>query len=114
MKLQVPQRPIAAFAMRSQSRFGRLWKRLADGVVQDVPPSLEECEKCRELECTQERWESCERRLAAEAAALTASSDDLPASTSSDAAPEPSRQEDADSGPDQSETGGGNPEPPSS
>jgi hypothetical protein len=65
--------------VRSPSRLGKLWKRLGAGVVEDVPPSLEECEACRELECTQERWASCERRLATEAAALNrAKSGELP------------------------------------
>jgi hypothetical protein len=36
-------------------------------VIQDVPPSLEECEACREPSCTQGQWETCKRRLAAEA-----------------------------------------------
>jgi len=58
--------------MRSQSWFGKLWQRLSAGVVQDVPPRLDACEACREVDCTQERWESCERRLATEAAALRA------------------------------------------
>ena len=40
-----------------------LWSRIRSGVVQDVPVALDECERCRELECTQGRWESCERRL---------------------------------------------------
>ena len=56
--------------MRSPSWFGKLWKRLAGEVVQDVPPSLEQCESCREVDCTQERWESCQHRLATEAVAL--------------------------------------------
>ena len=43
------------------------------GVVQDVPPSLEECETCREVECTQERWLACERRIAADSAGLPGS-----------------------------------------
>ena len=58
--------------MRSEGWFGRLWSRITSGVVQDVPPSLEECEVCREVDCTQERWLTCERRLAAEAASLGA------------------------------------------
>jgi len=66
--------------MRSQSWFGKLWKRLGSGVVQDVPPRLEECEICREVECSQGRWESCERRLATEAAGLRARASELSAS----------------------------------
>ena len=60
--------------MPSRSKLRGFWKRVADGVVQDVPPSLDGCETCRELECTQERWESCELRLAAAKAAMTDSS----------------------------------------
>ena len=56
--------------MRSDSWFGKFWSRLREGVVQDVPPSLEECEACREVDCTQERWLTCERRLAVEAREL--------------------------------------------
>ncbi len=56
--------------MRSRSWFGRFWTRLRAGLVQDVPPSLEECETCREVDCTQERWLQCEKRLAAEEASL--------------------------------------------
>ena len=58
--------------MRSDNWFGRFWTRLRSGVVQDVPPNLEECETCREVDCTQERWLQCEKRLAAEAASLSA------------------------------------------
>jgi hypothetical protein len=58
--------------MRSESRFGKFWTRLRAGVVLDVPPSLEECEACREVDCTQERWLTCERRLTAEQTSLAA------------------------------------------
>ena len=58
--------------MRSQFSFGKLWKRLSSSVVQDVPPALDECERCREVECTHARAESCERRLAAEAVRMPA------------------------------------------
>jgi len=39
-------------------------------VVQDVPPGLEQCETCREVDCSQERWASCEHRLETEAIVL--------------------------------------------
>jgi len=68
--------------MRSESTFSLFWARLRAGVVQDVPPSLEECETCREVECTQERWLACERRMVADTASLagsTARTGDLPA-----------------------------------
>ena len=53
--------------MRHNSYFARFWTRLRAEVIQDVPPNIEECESCREGYCTQERWLSCARRLAAEA-----------------------------------------------
>ena len=52
------------------SMLGRMWSRLRTGLVQDVPPSIEACESCRELDCTQERWQSCAQRLATEAVLL--------------------------------------------
>jgi hypothetical protein len=55
--------------MRTDSWFGKFWTRIRAGVVQDVPPSLEECESCHEANCTQERWLTCARRLAGEAEA---------------------------------------------
>jgi hypothetical protein len=55
--------------MHSNSWFDRFWTRVKAEVIQDVPPSLEECESCREVNCTQERWLTCARRLAAEAEA---------------------------------------------
>jgi hypothetical protein len=58
--------------MHSEGWFGRLWSKMKSAVVQDMPPSLAECEACREVDCTQERWRACERRLAAEAAHLAA------------------------------------------
>jgi len=41
--------------------------RVLRGIVEDVPASLEECESCREADCTQESWLTCARRLGAEA-----------------------------------------------
>jgi hypothetical protein len=64
--------------MRSDNWLGKFWTRLRAGVVQDVPASLEECETCREVDCTEERWAKCERRIAAEAASLAASGAGLP------------------------------------
>ena len=34
-------------------------------LIQDVPAELEECEVCREVDCTQSKWEECPRRLEA-------------------------------------------------
>lgn len=56
--------------MQPGTWFGKLWTRIRREVVADVPPSLEECESCREPDCTQARWLTCARRLAAEAEAL--------------------------------------------
>lgn len=56
--------------MRSDTWFGKFWNRLAAGIIDDVPPSLEACEACREVDCTQARWRSCAVRLAAEAERL--------------------------------------------
>jgi hypothetical protein len=47
-----------------------MWTRLWSGVIEDVPANLEECESCRELDCTQERWETCEKRIVTETASL--------------------------------------------
>jgi hypothetical protein len=73
--------------MRSDNWFRKFWTRLGAGVVQDVPPALEECETCREVGCTQERWLKCERRLGTEATSFAITgvvasegrSDELPA-----------------------------------
>lgn len=75
--------------MRSPSFFGKLWRRLGSGVVQDVPPSLEQCEACREVDCTQERWRSCPQRLATEAALLRQRANAPVAAQSAPAEPEP-------------------------
>lgn len=55
--------------MHSNSWFGRFWTRVKAEVILDARASLEECESCREVNCTQERWLTCARRLAAEAEA---------------------------------------------
>jgi hypothetical protein len=62
-----------SFPMHAESWFGKFWSCLWAGIVQDVPASLEECEACREVDCTQERWLTCERRLAAETTSLAGS-----------------------------------------
>jgi hypothetical protein len=49
---------------------GKMWSRLRAALVQDVPPSMEACESCRELECTQAMWRTCAQRLATEAVLL--------------------------------------------
>jgi hypothetical protein len=55
---------------RRETWFGKLWKRVKAGVVTDVPPSLDACESCREVDCPQERWLTCPTRLAVEAERL--------------------------------------------
>jgi hypothetical protein len=67
--------------MRPNSWFGRVWTRLKSGVIQDVPPSLEECELCREANCTQERWLTCARRLATTAEQTYTREDYVPSVT---------------------------------
>jgi hypothetical protein len=49
------------------SWLGTFWARVRNSVIDDVPPSLEQCESCRALDCSQERWETCAQRLATEA-----------------------------------------------
>jgi hypothetical protein len=98
-----------SFRMRTDSWFGRFWTRIRAGVVQDVPPSLEECESCREVDCTQERWLTCARRLAAEAESrgaqnwamppLTGRSDEMPGiSTTDSPQAQPTENETAEDG----------------
>jgi hypothetical protein len=70
-----------SFPVRPNSWFGRFWTRLKSGVIQDVPPGLEECELCREVDCTQERWLSCARRLAATAEQTFTGEDYVPSVT---------------------------------
>jgi hypothetical protein len=42
----------------------RLWRRLSNELVQDVPEEIALCEfDCRKLQCTYEEWASCPRRL---------------------------------------------------
>jgi hypothetical protein len=43
-----------------RAMLSRLWR----AVVADCPPSLEACQDCRELDCTQAQWVACERRRA--------------------------------------------------
>jgi hypothetical protein len=56
--------------MSAKSWYSKMLAGIWSGVVRDVPPSLEACEACRELNCTEKRWLSCVERLAAEALAL--------------------------------------------
>ena len=65
----------------SSTWMSRLWSRIKGGVIQDVPPSLEACESCREADCSQERWLSCARRLATEAECCGVSDRCLPSPT---------------------------------
>ena len=45
------------------SLFQRIKNRLINALVQDIPEEMLVCEKCRELECSQARWETCPNRL---------------------------------------------------
>jgi hypothetical protein len=67
--------------VRSKTWLGRCWIRLKGEIIQDVPPSIDECESCREANCTQERWLRCARRLAAEAEQQYAREDCMPSAT---------------------------------
>ena len=53
--------------MSANLRLSAIWTRLRQEVIQDVPPSLEACESCRETDCVTERWMTCAKRLAGEA-----------------------------------------------
>ena len=64
------ERAVKAYDMSSSSWLSTIWTRLRREVIQDVPPSLEACESCREVDCARERWLSCARRLAGEAERL--------------------------------------------
>jgi len=64
--------------MPTDNWLGRLLKRIRLGVVQDVPPGLDRCESCRELDCKQDRWARCANRLETEAAELGLSQDGTP------------------------------------
>jgi hypothetical protein len=56
--------------MRRETRLGKLLTRLKAGIVADVPPSIDACEACREVDCTEERWRICPARLELEAERL--------------------------------------------
>jgi len=46
------------------SNFYKLWQRLRNKVIQDVPEDIQLCEfDCHKLECSMGDWEKCERRL---------------------------------------------------
>ncbi len=45
------------------SFFQRVFQFFKSAIVEDVPPELDACETCRELNCPQHRFEHCERRL---------------------------------------------------
>lgn len=42
-----------------------IWSRVIRWFVTDVPAELDECERCREVDCDHERAEQCPRHLAA-------------------------------------------------
>ena len=46
------------------SLLGNLWQWVENKLIQDVPESIAECEfECRRLECRQEEWETCEKKM---------------------------------------------------
>jgi hypothetical protein len=67
--------------MHVDSWLNRFWQKLKSSVIKDVPASLEECESCRETNCTQTQWEFCARRLAAETESLLESDSLAPTTT---------------------------------
>jgi hypothetical protein len=49
---------------RRKRPVGRLLFWLRSLFIQEVPPGMAHCEfGCRKLECSQERWETCQTRL---------------------------------------------------
>jgi hypothetical protein len=58
--------------MGRERKLGKLLGRIKAGIVADVPPSLDACESCREVDCTEERWRTCPNRLQREAELLGA------------------------------------------
>jgi hypothetical protein len=44
--------------------FKRLLKKIKNEIVQDVPSELEECLVCGKNKCPNEKWTSCENRIA--------------------------------------------------
>ena len=70
--------------MRLCSWLSSQWVRIQGSIVSDVPLSLDECEDCRKLDCSQVKWLSCPRRLAGEAERLSDRGLFLDASVSSD------------------------------
>lgn len=42
----------------------RIWRRLCNSLIQDVPPELAACEfSCRKLHCGTSEWATCEHRM---------------------------------------------------
>lgn len=37
--------------------------KIKNSIIQDCPPELNACEICRKLECNDEEWLNCEKRL---------------------------------------------------
>lgn len=50
---------------RLTERVRQALKRLKGSIVQDCPPELYACEVCKKLECNNEEWLHCEKRLEA-------------------------------------------------
>jgi hypothetical protein len=75
--------------MGRERKLGKLWGRLKAGIVADVPPSLDACETCREVDCTEERWRTCRNRLEREAELLGALAGKAEAAAPGREAPDP-------------------------
>ena len=51
----------------------RMWRRLSNELVQNVPEAIAVCEfDCRKEQCTGKEWATCERRLREASGDLTA------------------------------------------
>ena len=50
---------------------GWFWSRSKSDLIQDVPSNIASCEfDCHVLDCNQEHWDTCERRLSMEGASV--------------------------------------------
>ena len=52
--------------MPREPRIRKLLGRHKAEIIADVPASIDACEACRVVDCTQERWLACPERLAVE------------------------------------------------
>lgn len=52
-------------------------KDIFASLIEEVPPDLEACESCRDLDCVRSKWEECPARLAAKGAIERSRGEDL-------------------------------------